>query len=103
MLRITTHSTSDSLIFQLEGKLVGPWVTELSDCWKRSISDARRAVQIDLRAVTYLDTAGEELLVDLYRQGADLVASGCQMKAVVSEIVMRGATDPGRGSKRSKL
>jgi ABC-type transporter Mla MlaB component len=86
MLRITTHSTVDSLTFQLEGRLVGPWVAELRDCWRRTASDGKRAVHIDLRAVTYVDAAGEALLADLYRQGADLFAIDCQMKAVVAEI-----------------
>ena len=86
MLRITTHSTADSLTFQLEGRLVGPWATELRDCWRRTTSVGKRAVHIDLRAVTYVDAAGEALLADLYRQGADLFACDCQMKAVVAEI-----------------
>jgi hypothetical protein len=86
MLRITTHSSSDSLTFQLEGRLVGPWVTELHDCWRRTPCGGQRAVHIDLRAVTYVDAAGRELLADLYRQGADLLAFDCQMKAVVAEI-----------------
>jgi ABC-type transporter Mla MlaB component len=86
MLRITTHSTADSITFQLEGRLVGPWVTELRDCWRRTPCDGKRVVRIDLRAVTYVDAAGEELLADLYRQGADLFAIDCQMKAVVAEI-----------------
>jgi ABC-type transporter Mla MlaB component len=86
MLRVTTHSTSDSLTFQLEGRLVGPWVTELGDCWRKTAQGGKLAVRIDLRAVTYVDAAGQELLADLHRQGADLVASGCQMKALVGEI-----------------
>ena len=90
MLRITTHSSPDLLTFRLEGRLVGPWVTELRDCWRRTPSRDNRAVQIDLRAVTFVDAAGEELLADLYRQGADLLASGCQMKAVIAEIALRG-------------
>ena len=86
MLRITTHSTADSLTFQLEGRLVGPWVTELRDCWRKTPCHDKGAVHIDLRAVTYVDAAGEELLADMYRQGADLFACDCQMKAVVAEI-----------------
>ena len=86
MLRITTHFTADELTFQLEGRLMGPWVTELRDCWRRTPVEGRRAVHIDLRAVTYVDAAGEELLADLYRQGADLLASDCQTKAIVAEI-----------------
>ena len=86
MLLITTRSTSDSLTFQLEGRLAGPWVAELRDCWGKTPSDSRRAIHIDLRGVTYVDAAGEKLLADLYRHGADLLACGCQMKAVVAEI-----------------
>ena len=86
MLRITTHSTADSLTFQLEGRLMGPWVTELRECWRRTSCDGKRAVHIDLRALTYVDAAGEALLADLYRQGADLFACDCQMKAIVAEI-----------------
>jgi ABC-type transporter Mla MlaB component len=86
MLRITTHSTADSVTFQLEGRLAGPWVTELRDCWRRTSCIGERAVHIDLRAVTYVDAAGEVLLADFYRHGAELFASDCQMKAVVAEI-----------------
>jgi len=86
MLRITTHSTADSLTFQLEGRLEGPWVKELRDCWRRAACESKRAVHIDLRAVTFVDAAGEQLLADLYRQGAGLFAIDCQMKAVVAEI-----------------
>jgi ABC-type transporter Mla MlaB component len=90
MLRITTHTTAEGLTFQLEGRLVGPWVTELRECWQRTRSDGRCPVRVDLRAVTYADAAGTALLADLYRQGAELLASGCQMKAVVAEIETTG-------------
>ncbi len=86
MLRITTHATAESLTFQLEGRLVGPWVTALRDCWLRTPADGKRTVHVDLRAVTYVDAAGVELLADLYRQGAQLVAIDCQMKAVIAEV-----------------
>jgi anti-anti-sigma regulatory factor len=87
MLRITTHSTAASLTFQLEGRLVGPWVAELRNCWRKAASDdGSRALHIDLRAVTYVDAAGKELLADLYRQGAELLALDCLMKAVVAEV-----------------
>jgi ABC-type transporter Mla MlaB component len=86
MLRITTHFTADELTFQLEGRLVGPWVTELRDCWRTNPGDGKRAIHIDLRAVTYVDAAGKELLTDLFRHGAGLLAGDCQMKAIVAEI-----------------
>jgi len=86
MLRITTHVTRESLTFQLEGKLVGPWVAELGDCWRSTARDGKRVVNIDLRAVTYVDSAGKELLAELHRHGARFLAFDCQMKALVAEI-----------------
>ena len=32
MLRITVHDNPESLTFQLEGRLAGPWVRELERC-----------------------------------------------------------------------
>ena len=110
MLRITTHSTADSLTFKLEGRLVGPWVPELRDCWARTPTNAGRQIRIDLRAVTYVDAAGEKLLAELYRQGARLLACDCQMKAVVEDIQARSSNshlnkrnDHGSGTSKATL
>jgi hypothetical protein len=92
MLRITTHTTADSVTFRLEGRLVGPWVTELRECWRRTPLQGKRAIHIDLYGVTYVDVEGEELLADLFRQGADLLALDCQMKAIVAEIETSSVT-----------
>jgi hypothetical protein len=36
--------------------------------------------------VTFVDSAGKELLAAMYGQGAKLIASDCLMNAVVAEI-----------------
>ena len=43
-------------------------------------------VTVLLKAVTFIDGAGRKLLADMHRQGAELVAEGCMMKAIVGEI-----------------
>jgi len=48
---------------------------------------------VHLADVTFIDTAGRELLTRMYRQGVMLVPSGLQMKAIVEEI----EADVGRG------
>jgi hypothetical protein len=74
-------------MLQLEGKLVGPWVQELADCWQPALSGRPPAeIHLDLTAVTFVDAAGKELLAKLHAQGAKLLAAGCLMKAVVAEI-----------------
>jgi anti-anti-sigma regulatory factor len=98
MLRITLHYDTNRLTFQLEGKLVGPWVQELADCWQRSIENLRRpALCFDLTAVTFVDPAGKEFLAAMHTLGAEFVACGCLMRAVVAEIT--NAPMAGCGSK----
>jgi hypothetical protein len=54
MLRITAHDSPNSLTFELEGKLAGPWVRELEDCWQKTLAGHRRpVVRVDLTGVTF--------------------------------------------------
>src|SRR6266566_388061 len=87
MLRITTHNDPESLTFQLEGKLAGPWVRELENSWQHALAGTRKPfIRFDLTGVTYVDAAGKEFLAARHAQGAELIAAGCLMRAVVAEI-----------------
>lgn len=88
MLKITTQNDARGTVFELEGKLAGPWVQELKGCWQRTVV-ADQPVKVMLKAVTFIDDAGRELLAEMHRQGAELMAEGCMTKAIVEEI-MRG-------------
>jgi anti-anti-sigma regulatory factor len=87
MLRITMQSQDRVLVFVLEGRLVGPWVKELECCW-RSAAGTQQGypMRVDLSAVTFIDADGKVLLGQMYREGAELVASGCLNKCIVEEI-----------------
>jgi hypothetical protein len=75
MLRITATRRRDSTpVLRLEGKLVGPWVAELSRVFGDMPYPPAR-LSLDLSAVTFADRAGLELLRDLLRRGAAL--AGC--------------------------
>ena len=68
MLKISvTNQSSEATNFQLEGKLVGPWVEEL-----RRVSDAAlmtsEAVSLDLEKVWFVDSQGIVLLRDLAKR-----------------------------------
>jgi hypothetical protein len=94
MLRITIHQDSDVLTFELEGRLIGPWVRELKDCWQSTLVSSRRlAVRFDLTGVTYIDAAGREFLTARHNDGAEFVACGCLMRAVVAEITDAPVSD----------
>ena len=105
MLRITLHNEPSSLTFELEGKLGGPWVKELEDCWRNCSlrsetagttrtngqddlhrSSPKPVVRFDLRGVTYIDAAGKRFLAARHSDGAEFLASGCLMPAVIAEI-----------------
>jgi anti-anti-sigma regulatory factor len=91
MLRITIHQDAKLLTFELEGTLAGPWVRELDDCWRRTLTaPAKPGVRFDLRGVTYIDAAGKEFLAARHKGGAEFLACGCLMRAVVAEITHAG-------------
>ena len=74
MLRISQAQGHDSIwTLKLEGKLVGPWVTELArSCNELPCSPG--CLRLDLSAVTFVDGAGVALLRDLLGRGATLAA-----------------------------
>jgi len=93
MLRITIHDDAGSLTFQLEGTLVRPWVHEAETCWQQTLAEqqtvagqGKAVLRFDLTGVTALDTAGKAFLAAAHAQGAELVASGCLMRAIVAAI-----------------
>jgi anti-anti-sigma regulatory factor len=100
MLKINTHNEDATIIFDLEGKLAGPWVDELEHCWRQAVTDDQR-VRVVLTIVTFIDAAGIKLLTDMHRQGAELVAQGCMTKAIVEEIKQKEKADESI-SRRSK-
>lgn len=85
MLKITTQTDAIGTIFELEGKLAGPWVKELEGCWRKA-SSFNRPVRVLLCAVTFIDDKGRNLLVEMHQRGAELVAEGCMNKAIVEQI-----------------
>jgi hypothetical protein len=63
MLKITAIENDSRTTLVLEGKLVGPWVTELEKSWSGiRKADESRAIVIDLMDVTLISERGQELL-----------------------------------------
>jgi anti-anti-sigma regulatory factor len=91
MLRITVHDNPGDLTLQLEGRLAGPWVRELEACWQSTLGGQGKPIlRFDLTGVTFIDTAGKAFLAARHAEGAEFVACGCWMRAVVSEIASEG-------------
>jgi len=89
MLKITIQTDATGTVFELEGKLAGPWVQELEGCWRRAVIP-EQPLRVMLKAVTFIDDAGRTLLIEMHRQGAELAAEGCMTRAIVEEVARRG-------------
>src|ERR1700751_2964061 len=84
MLRITVHDKPRVLTFQLEGRLAGPWLRELEQCWQSALArQGKPTLCVDLTGVTFIDATGKACLAAVHRQGAEFVAADCLTKAVV--------------------
>ena len=87
MLKITTVETSTDRRWIVQGRLVGPWVSELRTTWKEAHrGEDKRACIIDLNDVTFIDKSGERLLRAMCKKGAQLIARGLYVKHVLEQL-----------------
>ena len=87
MLRITLQDKPGAVTFQLEGRLAGPSVRLLEDCWQTTLAGRRvLLLRLDLTGVTSIDAAGQACLAAMHRRGVEFIAADCLTKAVVAEI-----------------
>lgn len=90
MLKITSETSPDSVRLILEGSLTGPWISELEHEW-RAIQPARVVpLVVDLAGVTFVGEDGKAFLKRMWREGAQLVATGCCIGHLVEEITRSG-------------
>jgi anti-anti-sigma regulatory factor len=95
MLKITIHPGAGELRLRLEGRLAGPWVQELRQCWQTAALTYRcRATVLDLREVDFVDSEGQALLAQMHNKGVRLEAFGPLIQHILEEIA--GAPDCAR-------
>jgi outer membrane protein len=88
MLRVTTEKKRGKMVLSVEGRLAGPWVSALEQCWRELYAASpREKFYLDLCGVSFIDAAGKVLLMEIHRQGGQLVAEGCLNQAIVKDIV----------------
>jgi len=102
MLRITTEKKKGRTVLNVEGRLSGPRVPMLEQCWREMRADSPdEKFQVNLCGVRFIDAAGKILLKAMYSEGAQLLAEGCLNQAIVSEITAEqkagGAEKRGKG------
>src|SRR2546425_3459076 len=66
VLKITIEQEATTTMFKVEGKLAGPWVAELEQCWRAAMNTTGgRSLKVHLRAVSFIDSAGKSLLAEM--------------------------------------
>lgn len=90
MLRLTRIETADAMTLKLEGKLAGPWVDEVRHCWTR-LAEHKDRVQVDLQGLSFLDKSGATLLLQMERQGSQLVGGSAFIRYLLHPEPFRRA------------
>ena len=101
MLRITTEKRRGKTVLSVEGRLTGPRVGTLEQCWRELHgASPREKFHVDLCGVSFIDAAGKVLLKEIHRQGGELIAEGCLNQAIVKEIAETEKAEKSTGQSR---
>src|ERR1700730_16890574 len=102
MLRVTVRKEDLAETWELEGRLSGEWGPELDRLWRQRSPQSGGTVEIHLKAVSYIDPAGKQLLAEMRQQGAGIKGYGCMVRAFVEEIMgKKGPADANGLSKKT--
>jgi anti-anti-sigma regulatory factor len=90
-LRITIQETAEAVEMRLEGRVAGPWASELDRVWVEAAPQlASKKLIIDLHNVTYADAAGKQVLRSIYDQSrAEFVANTPWTQFLAEEVTAK--------------
>jgi anti-anti-sigma regulatory factor len=90
MLKVTTHVREEGTTLVLEGRLCGACIAEAERGWHDALSHAGNLkILIDVAGVTFVDSAGELLLMNMLQRGAAIQVGGVLMRHLVDELRQR--------------
>jgi anti-anti-sigma regulatory factor len=96
MLKITILDTPDRRRLVLEGKLVAPWAAELRKECRGAAADLRgRELVIELRNVTCISKDGENVLLELMKEGVRFRSSGVFTKHIMKRLARKSRRNAG--------
>jgi hypothetical protein len=98
MFRVTVQEETARLRVVIEGRLAGPWALEMENCWRQLCATGwSKPLVVDVRAVTFVDGHGKDLLRSMHHAGAELEAAGPMTTAMVEEITAAVGAAAGQG------
>jgi hypothetical protein len=88
---LATCDNSDGTRLLVEGRLAGACVHELEKCWRETASTkSPESILVDLSSVTFVDTAGKQLLARMHERGTRFTAAGLLANDLIEEIESSG-------------
>jgi anti-anti-sigma regulatory factor len=90
-VRITIHEADKIVTLKIEGRVVDLLTSELERSWQElAPSLGSKKLSVDLRGVTFMDSAGRRLLAEIHaKTGAEFLAD-TPMTKYFAEEAMRG-------------
>ena len=97
MLKVSIQEEIGAISLLVEGRLAGPWVSELETCWQReSARAAGRVLAVRLSNVIFIDDTGKDLLTRIFRAGARIDGNGCMVRAILERITGQSRVEANR-------
>jgi hypothetical protein len=90
MFKISTLDTPNHRRLVIEGKLIAPWAAELSSVWREATADLNgRELVIDVKGLTAITEDGENVLLELMKEGARFRSAGVFTKQVLKRLARK--------------
>lgn len=87
MFRATVEHHDGLVMLRIEGRLSGPCLAELENCWRQmTANNGKGQLIVDLHEVTFVSSEGKQLLEKFCRAGAQLTGDGLMTRALVEQI-----------------
>jgi hypothetical protein len=97
MLKISIIEGQTHRRLIVEGKLVGPWATELRGVCEETNKDlSGRKLVIEMRHVTAISQEGENVLFELIQKGVKFRCCGVFTKHILKQVTRRANGNPGK-------
>ena len=91
MLKISIVDTPNRRRLVIEGKLiVAPWASELTAVWHQATADLNgRELVVDVKGLTAITEDGENVLLELMKEGARFRSSGVFTKQILKRLARK--------------
>jgi hypothetical protein len=96
MMKVSMNDEATVATLKVEGRVAGPWATELGRTWHDLWSSTRpKRLQLDIRGVTFADQKGSRILREIVRTtGAEIVADSPLTQYFASRVTADMVVDP---------